>query len=768
MADEETDIEGSDLAAIIQSEISAARRYTDNDLTDKRTLNAEYYDGIMTDAPAAANRSSVMSRDVTDTMSWMLPGIIRVYTASDNMALYEPSTERDREFAQQASDYINYLFFKENDGYRTLYNGTHDSLLVGNGVVRHYWDPTPVTEISTHTRLTLMGLMQLTEDEGVEILTQEQNDEPDMVEMPGPQTGEMVSTPQPTFNVKVQRTTSRGKLCIHTGKPENFFLDSQAVTIEQARFAAYLHDDKTRSDLVEMGFDRDMVEDLSSDALSFDSKYGRASVRDRMHVRTDMLKSTQLIDLYECYVKADVDGDGVAETVQAWYAGDAGAGKVLAWEVWEDDLPFSDIPCYPVPHRWDSDSVADRTRDVQKIKTVLLRQGLDNLYASNLPMQEVEAGSVLNPDILVAPKFGGIIWKKPGSGAVTPQVIPYVADKVFGALEYMDQIIAKRTGVSRTTMALDPEALQNQTATANQNQRDAGYSQIELVARNQAELGWTRVFKQLLKLIVKHQDRPRTIRLRDKFVEMDPRSWNAGMDVTVNVGLGTGSRDRDMVQLQGVLQNQLGLADRFMQSGAINDAIDMLPRIILTMTKIAESAGLKNPDAYYPEYAEDQVKKLKQAAAAQAQAPDPALALEEAKGQVQMQIEQGKAETTMQVEAGKNELAKEQAVIDSEAAVRRERAQLEADMLTKQKDRENTLILEQQKQTIEREKIASAERIKLAELALKRAELAQTRELEIMKMSLVEVEESSGGEAGEEGGKSPALTLRRSRPRPTV
>ena len=103
----------------------------------------------------------------------------------------------------------------------------------------------------------------------------------------------------------------------------------------------------------------------------------------------------------------------------------------------------------------------------------------------------------------------------------------------------MDMVISKRTGVSRTTMALDPEALQNQTATAVQNQRDAGYSQIELVARNMAELGWKRVFKAVLKLIVKHQDRPRIIRLRDKFVEMDPRVWNSSMDCTINVGLGT-------------------------------------------------------------------------------------------------------------------------------------------------------------------------------------------------------------------------------------
>jgi hypothetical protein len=123
-------------------------------------------------------------------------------------------------------------------------------------------------------------------------------------------------------------------------------------------------------------------------------------------------------------------------------------------------------------------------------------------------------------------------------------------------LEHFDQVTEKRTGVSRSTMALDPETLQNQSATANQNQKDASYSQVELIARNMAELGWKRVFKMILRLLVKHQDRPRTIRIRDKWVDMDPRFWNANMDVTVNTGLGTGSRDRDMAMLNNILQLQ--------------------------------------------------------------------------------------------------------------------------------------------------------------------------------------------------------------------
>lgn len=693
------DIEGSDLAALVSNEITSARRYAENELAQKRTQNIEYFMGEMRDLAPAPNRSSVVSYDVQDTISWMLPGIIRVFTASDNMVLYEPRTEKDREFAQQASDYANFLFFQDNDGYRILYNATHDSLAGGNGVIYHYWDSTPDIQITDHTRLTPPALALLMEDEGVEIIAQEQNPEPDTITVPGPD-GQMVDMPVPTFNVRVKRTNPRGKLCIKTCKPENFFIDQDATTIEEARFVAYLHDAKTRSDLVEMGFDRNLVDDLAASNSRLTNSEGLARNNDLLSLRTYALKSQEFIDLYECYVKADLDGDGIAETLQVWYAGDQSGGDILDWQQWEDDIPFSDIPCYPVPHRWDATSVADRTKDVQRIKTQLLRQALDNLYASNNPQREVEAGSVLNTDILVNPKFGGIIWKKPGTTPIQPHAVPFVADKAFSALDYMDMVISKRTGVSRTTMALDPEALQNQTATAVQNQRDAGYSQIELVARNMAELGWKRVFRAILKLVVKHQDRPRIIRLRDKFVEMDPRVWDTSMDVSINVGLGTGSRERDMLMLQQVLQSQIALADRFQGAGAMEQALDLLPKVVSTMKKIAESAGLKNPDAFYPEFTEDNVQALKQQAAEASQQPS----IEQQKLQAQMQLEQAKAQ----------------------AATSKEAAQMQADMA-----------VAEQQQRFDMFKFQT-------EMAFRQTELAQQREIELLKIGMKDMANPDG------------------------
>ena len=722
MADREKAITEEELKALLAGEIRSAITYDDTDLSERRTKALEYYRGEMTDTPAMVNRSSVVSRDVADTLGWMIPGIIRVFSASDRMAEYEPAKPGDEAFAKQATDYVNHVFWKDNPGYRILWDATHDSLLQGNGIVKHFWDNTEECDYHELSGMTPQQLALIMEEQGVEVVGQKQG-QPQKVPVPGPD-GQMVEQEIPTFDVKLKRVTMNGRVRLECIEPENFLLDKNARFIEEARFCAH-RDEKTRSELIEMGFDRDTIEALPADRGGAFSEEKLARKEEYDGLGDVGHESTRLIEIYECYVKADADGDGIAETIRAYYAGKAGAGELLDWEVWEDDVPFSDIPCEPVPHRWDARSVADETMDVQRIKTVLTRQMLDNLYASNMPMREVEFDSVINPEMLTTPKFGGIIWRKKSSNPTVPHEIPFVADKALVALEHFDNVIEKRTGISRATMALDPETLQNQTATASQNQRDAAYSQIELIARNQAELGWRRVFRQMLKLIVKHQDRPRTIRLRDNWVEMDPRAWNADMDATINVGLGTGSRDRDAMMLGNIMGVQEKITAGFAQAGATSHAIDMIPKIVLAATKLAESTGLKNPDQYFPTIPPEEIEKLKQAAAQPP--PNPKLEEIKATGEVQKSLKEVDAQVSMH-----------EANLKAEGDVARNAAELEADLATKAADRENALILAQQKQehdySLMLEKTGSAERIKMAELAFEEYKLNATHQLEREKM----------------------------------
>lgn len=695
---EDIEIEGSDLGAIVADEIRSAKGYDSTELSDKRTRAIEYMRGEMNDTPARPNGSTQTSRDFADTVSWILPGVVRVFTASDQMVQYDKVREENDDWARDASEYTNWSFFRENDGYKILYNATNDSLQLGNGLAASYWEPERADTrwFRDKTEMEIAILLE----EGWQPTGVARPGKPTQEEAVDQMTGQPMLIDVPTLTVKLAKVSKPAKICDVTCKPENLFLNRMATTIEDARFVAYLHDDKTRSDLMEMaddyGWDKSKIEELPSFSRAADREVGNAREGDRPTDYSSPVKSGDPIDLYECYLRADRDGDGVAELIQCWFAGDTGTGALLSEDEYEDECPYTDIPCYPIPHRFDAQSVFDRTADIQRVKTVLLRQMLDNTYAVGMPMQEVEEGSVLNPDILINKKFGGLVWKKKGSAPIVPHETPFIGDKLMMGLQYMDEMVAKRTGVSRTTMALDPEALQNQTATASAQQRDAGYSQIELIARNMAELGWSKFFKKRLNIAIKN-GLVRKIPAKDEesgFREIDAGKWDPSMAVTINVGLGTGSRDRDMAMLNTIFGIQLGMTDRLAAGGMQSKAIEFLPKIRNTAVKIAESSGLKDPEEYFPEVTDEEVTKL-QEAASQPQ-PDPAIELEKAKGEVAAQLEQTKGQTAMQLKQVDAQVSMQEAQLKAEGDVVKNQAELEADLATKAADRENAMLLAQQ------------------------------------------------------------------------
>ena len=620
------------LSAIIAQQIELAKSHDRAERSNAREKAIDYYLGNMDSyVPPEVNRSRVVSRDVADTIGWTLPQIMRVFLASDTMAIADPVDQDDVLFADQATVGLNYVFFKDNDGEQILYDATWDSLLTGNGIVKTYYDPTPVYTTSFHSGLTEDQVAQLLQDDGVEVLAQSSKDE--QVSLP--------DAPRPVmlklYDIKIKRKKLDGRFVVDVIPPEEFLIDADAITTDDAAFTDHWQR-KTRSDLIKMGYAKAEVWAIPEAARVSTPEQASRDPSANTSESTD--KSMELVEYHECFLRVDVDGDGEAELVRACYGGSQ-KGVLLDWEVWEDENPFDDIKCEPIPHRWLARSQADETIDIQDVKTVLTRQLLNNTYWANNP-QRFARGKILNPDQLDNPVFGGTIFGGPDAQIEALDVL-YIGDKTLAALAYADEVRQQRTGVGRQSMALDPDVLQNQTAAAVHDQHDAQYSQVEQYARNMAA-GWKKVFRKLLRLMIKNQDYARKIMVNGKQSVVDPRYWNADMDVTINVGLGTGSRDRDLAMLGQVLQSQLMLADRFMGAGDFDDAIDMLPKIVETMTKMAESAGIRNPEDFYPQFTAEKVQQLKMFAQQRASQPDP-----------KMQIEQMKAQTAMQIQASEQQ-----------------------------------------------------------------------------------------------------------------
>lgn len=714
-------MDDTEIKALLANEIASAERYISSDLAGQRERAILYYSGQVPDVPAIAGRSQYVDRTVSNVLGWTLPGIIRVFTASDRMVDCLPETPEDEEVAEQAADYLNFVFWRDNNGYLILHNATHDALLNKDGIVKQYWHIQEKVTHHVYTGLSEDQIAVLLSDDDVEITEQS---EPYFETIPAPSGPDPVAddgAPIPPeaeiseaggqvqqvalYDIKIKRTCNEGRLKYEVVPPEDFLIDRNATDENNWRFMAHKVKNVTRSDLIEMGFKRKTVDEIPAFNMTdttpeFLARHGYSDVGYDIGDRAN-----DKVTLYEAYLKADINDDGIAEIVKVFYTGDSGEGAILDWEEWDDEVPFDKIPCNPVPHRWASDSLADEVIDIQKFKTVIGRQMFDNLYQTNMPQPIVEEGSVLNMDAVVNPGIGVPIIIKKGANPIGWNAIPFVADKSLMAMEYLDAVTEMRTGVSRSSMALDPDTMQNQTATAVQTAKDASYSQIELIARNQAELGWKKVFAKSLRILAKNQDRPRTIRLRNEWMDMDPRSWNTGMDIVINVGLGTGSRDRDMAMLNNILQTQIGLTDRMAQAGMMEQALDMLPKVVKTSIKIAEAAGIKAPETFYPEVQDEQLAQIKQQMAQQQGQPDPKTQMEMQKVQMQMQLEQAKMQ----------------------AARDKEMAQMEADVQVKQVEMEKNAALQQQQQEFEAAKFTATQE-------LEREKMALNYQIEVMKL----------------------------------
>lgn len=720
-----TKIDEVRLKALIAEEIANAEGYASEELTPDREKAIQYYNGKLPDVEDVDGRSKYISRDVSNVVGWMLPDLMRVFTASDRTVDCLPETPEDEASADQAADYINFCFWRDNPGYAIMRSASWDALVNKDGIIKQFWDIREECKYSTYTGLT--------EDQIAVILSDDNSREVDenssyycrleVVEKSKPyteslstyygddapeETAPMMAAPEPRglvdlpptdhfpsmmgeqmpmegmppemptdmpmqmaapemempepeaemlYDVKIKRTSRKGRLVYQSVAPENFLTDPNAIDLcENWRFQAEKCVDVTRSDLIKMGFARDRVDAIPAFSVNSYTTEDLAR-RNLVSGQYDTPQTAmERVDLYEVYVKMDINDDGMAEIVKVMYAGNSGGAEILDWEEWDDETPYDKIPCNPIPHRMASDSIADEVIDIQKFKTVVGRQLFDNIYQTNTPQPVVMDGMIRNMDAVVNRQIGVPIITK-DINAIRWDVTPFIGDKALMALEYLDNIIEMRTGVSRSSLSLDPDTLQNQTATAVQAARDSSRSQVELLARDMAEMGWKLVFSKSLRIMVKNQDRPRTIKLRDKWVDMDPRQWNVGMDVIINVGLGTGSRDRDMMMLNNILSTQTADLQQLTAAGFSEKAIDMIPKIIKTQIKIAEAAGIKSPETYYPEISPEEIEQMKQQAAQAAsrgspemQAAQAKLDAQKAEAEANLRLDQQKAAAEIEME----------------------------------------------------------------------------------------------------------------------
>lgn len=633
------------IKSILEAEIQNSIGWLQSETTTERTRAMNYYLRYPY-GNEVEGRSKIVTGEVAEAIDGALPQLMRVFTSTDDIVEFEPVTEDDIQKAKQATEYCNYVFYKDNDGLLILHNWMKDALLQKVGIVKCYWESEEEVEKETFKDLTEDELAMLLADGEWEVKAHDSYPDP-AVQLPEGVTAEQamqMGAPIPMLHtVKVKKTKKTGKVCIENVPPEEFLISKGAKSICDDTFKAHRRL-LTRSELIEMGYSRDVVDDLAAyDDLTFNAeRVARFPQGEQPRMQPQMDFSQQLIEIYECYCHIDENDDGHAELRRIVLS----ANEILSDEEC-DYIPFHALCPIPVPHKFFGQSLADRVMDVQLIKSTITRQMLDNLYLTNNTRVGAVEGQV-NLDDLQNSTPGGIVRLK-NPNAVVPMAVQSNIQQAFPMLEYFDGIQAKRTGVSDAQQGLNPDILSNVTATAIAAMTQASTGKLELIARIFAETGIKSLFKAILALLIKYQDKPRVVRIRGQFTPFDPREWKADYDVSIHVGLGTGSHEQQLAMLQMILQKQEQI---FMQYGAANPLV-AVSQYRETLAKMIEAAGFKSADAFFKTITPEQDAQLAQP---QQQQPDPNVQ----SAQIIAQIEREKTQAKAQIEAAKLDLERQQ------------------------------------------------------------------------------------------------------------
>ena len=535
-----------ELVGRIQSEITDSLGYGD-ELSKQRETAMEYYYGLPF-GNEVDGRSQFVDSTVQDTIEWIKPSLMRVFASGDDMVKFNPVGPEDVEMAKQATDYVNYVFTKLNNGWEILYNWFTDALLSKNGIVKVWWNEEEVWNREEYKGLTEIELDALINEEDVEVIAHSPYISSDADEM----TGEYTSTTY--HDVVIKRLNSKGSIKVENVPPSEFLINREAKTIQDARFVCHRLR-KTLSELREMGYDPDPDELGSGEDVLYNAERQARYAFD-LSSNADVgnwgvggtEESLREYWLHENYVKTDYDGDGIAELRKVCTIG----STVLANDP-IDSIPFVSICPIRIPHKFFGLSVADQVESLQLIKSTLMRNLMDNMYNQNFGRYAVLEGQA-NLDDLLTQRPGGVVRVK-SPNAVTPLATPSLEPYSFQMLEYLDGIRENRSGVSKNTQGLNDNALTSHTtATAVAQVMTAAQARVELIARNFAETGVKELMSTIYELLQKNQDTDTVIGIRGTWIPINPSAWRDKYDCTVAVGLGHGNRDQQLMHLSQLIQ----------------------------------------------------------------------------------------------------------------------------------------------------------------------------------------------------------------------
>jgi hypothetical protein len=596
-----------------------------------------------------ANRSTYVSTDVRDAVMLMLPSLIRLFAASENPVFLVPRSQAEVDQAQQATDYVNYVFWNDNPGFLILYGALKDALTVRTGFVKWWCDENKETVRKRFTRVTADQVQQLIMENPTAKLVHVGNPIPSGMPAPppstpppqgmmppgpppgpsapppggppsgsplpsaglpsgpmpppGPPPGPMAGAPPPPMapapmappppppvfdEVIVQFELNKPLIKVCGVPPEEMRLDRYARSFRDSRLVG--HERLVPFDqMIAMGYDRqECLDNIQSHGINEFTM--EAQLRN-----PGRFMSTRMGDgvLYgEWYLKADKNGDGQPELR---YICTMGENHKIVSDEEANRIKFALFSCDPISHTIVGDSLADYVQDLQKIKTNMMRGILDSLAESINPKTVVNELTV-NLDDALNDDLGAVIRTRGDPGAsVMFATTPFAGQAAMPVVEMLNDQLSRRTGLTDAAKGLDPKAIQSSTQIGVEAVINGAQERVELVARVLCETGFRDLFTGLYNEICENPNPPRTLRINGKFVPFDTSTFDQSMSVEVNPNLGKGNDMVRMMALSGIKNDQQALVAQMGLGNPICGPIEMLN----TMEDMLALANVKNVSRYF-------------------------------------------------------------------------------------------------------------------------------------------------------------------------
>jgi hypothetical protein len=587
MADKPTKLSDEEIQAALQRHIEDARNYQASELTPDRVRATKYYRGdpFGSEGPQEVQgRSQFVCTDVRDTVLAMLPSLVRLFLpTSGHVIEYQPRPKTLQEidqavaFATQATQMVNEVVLQQdNNGFTELHAAFKDALVRKNGSIKYWWEDRSVYKTYSARNCDVNQYEVLAQDPEVEITK--------VVDLPPTPDGIVLR------DVDYKHWRRDGIACLACVPPEEMLISRDARSRENASFVAH-QTEKTRADLIAMGVPAKEIDDFGGPSNEVMQNQEETARRGGISHTDQAATPGEIKHLWiESYPYLDIDGDGEAELVRIR---SIGPGYHIVGEPEPvDERPFAFFCPDPEPHVLIGQSVADRVMDLQRMKSSLYRGAADGLSKSLFPRRYYSEGMVdvqamqstaMSQDVAV---YDGL----PPAQAIYIETYEWQGEQCLGFINALDGVKQQRVGPLPAT--LDPDSLQSTPEIGVKATVQAASEQLELIARVFAATGMQQLGKGLLKLLVEHQPRTRIVRLNGQYVPVDPRAWDAEMDVQVNVALGT-------EQKLGVLAMVAQKQEMILSTLGPTNPLVTLGQLRNTYAQMMQLQGIPNVDAYW-------------------------------------------------------------------------------------------------------------------------------------------------------------------------